>query len=92
MFLDGAQLVVDYECERALPGWVPRRLGEWKCGCLLVTLICAVLLVSVLLYSSRWWIGWEERVRSAEIWGEREGLQKTHVCCLYTIVPPPPSE
>ncbi len=29
MFLDGAQLVVDYECERILPGWIPRRLGEW---------------------------------------------------------------
>ena len=28
MFLDGAQLVVDRECERVLPGWVPRRLGE----------------------------------------------------------------
>ncbi len=28
MFLDGAQLVVDYECERLLPGWVPRRLGQ----------------------------------------------------------------
>ncbi len=28
MFLDGSQLVVDYECERILPGWVPRRLGE----------------------------------------------------------------
>ncbi|XP_064395683.1 U11/U12 small nuclear ribonucleoprotein 35 kDa protein-like [Halichondria panicea] len=27
MFLDGSQLVVDYEAERLLPGWVPRRLG-----------------------------------------------------------------
>ncbi|XP_014257468.1 U11/U12 small nuclear ribonucleoprotein 35 kDa protein-like [Cimex lectularius] len=27
MRLDGSQLFVDMECERLLPGWVPRRLG-----------------------------------------------------------------
>ncbi len=25
--LDGAQLLVEYERERTMPGWVPRRLG-----------------------------------------------------------------
>ena len=28
MFLDGAQLLVECECERILPGWAPRRLGK----------------------------------------------------------------
>ena len=23
----GKQILVDYECERSLPGWIPRRLG-----------------------------------------------------------------
>ena len=27
MYLDGTQIFVDLECERTLPGWVPRRLG-----------------------------------------------------------------
>lgn len=27
MYLDGSQILVDFECERTLPGWVPRRLG-----------------------------------------------------------------
>ena len=33
MFLDGSQLVVDYEAERLLPGWVPRRLGRSHLHC-----------------------------------------------------------
>lgn len=33
MFLDGAQIIVDYECERILPGWIPRRFGECKLHC-----------------------------------------------------------
>ncbi len=27
MFLDDSKIVVDYECERLLPGWTPRRFG-----------------------------------------------------------------
>lgn len=27
MKLDDATLLVDFECQRVLPGWVPRRLG-----------------------------------------------------------------
>lgn len=26
-FIDGSEILVDFECERLLPGWVPRRLG-----------------------------------------------------------------
>ena len=28
MYLDEAKVIVDVECERLLPGWTPRRLGE----------------------------------------------------------------
>lgn len=28
-FLDGRELFVDMECERLLPGWIPRRLGKF---------------------------------------------------------------
>lgn len=28
MELDGSELFVDYECERTLKGWIPRRLGR----------------------------------------------------------------
>lgn len=28
MYVDGTQIIVEFECGRTLPGWVPRRLGE----------------------------------------------------------------
>ena len=34
MSVDGYQIIVEFECGRKLPGWVPRRLGmsdEWLC-------------------------------------------------------------
>ena len=41
MFLEGSKIIVDYECERFLPGWKPRRFGEEDlnivaCGCNIV--------------------------------------------------------
>lgn len=28
LFIDGNKIFVDHECERLLPGWIPRRLGK----------------------------------------------------------------
>ena len=71
MFLDGAQLVVDYECERVLPGWIPRRLGEDFSLC-----------VCVYVCGNRWWPGGEEGVGTAQIWWEGTAIQKTNVSPL----------
>ena len=27
MSIDGYQIIVEFECGRTLPGWIPRRLG-----------------------------------------------------------------
>lgn len=29
MLLGNQKVLVDYECERLLPGWIPRRLGRY---------------------------------------------------------------
>lgn len=44
MYVDGAQIIVEYECGRVLPGWVPRRLGEREAVsvCLLGSVSCVV--------------------------------------------------
>lgn len=42
MYVDGAQIIVEFECGRTLPGWVPRRLGERLWGHLLVSVSCVL--------------------------------------------------
>lgn len=33
MSLDNASIIVDYNRQQLMPGWIPRRLGEYKCTC-----------------------------------------------------------
>lgn len=39
MSVDGFQIIVEYECGRTLPGWLPRRLG----------MLCSLILVYIVL-------------------------------------------
>ena len=32
MVIDGKEIIVDYEIQRTIEGWVPRRLGGWDGG------------------------------------------------------------
>lgn len=33
MNVDNALIIVDYNRQQLMPGWIPRRLGEYKCTC-----------------------------------------------------------
>lgn len=46
LVIEGRRIFVDFECERKLPGWKPRRLGNFM---LLFVIYCILITVQFLI-------------------------------------------
>ena len=75
--MDGSQIIVEFECGRTLPGWVPRRLGRgYRFKYIIYEKVHCVI---------RWRFWREKGIWTAAIWRPRKTLQKTYVSGLLLL-------
>ena len=78
MNVDGRQILVDFECERNLDGWKPRRFGNlfllftnvtwYQKLCLSCSQRISALKKYLKCCINRWGLRRQKRVRAVEIW------------------------
>ena len=71
MVLDDSVLLVERESERALPGWVPRRLGNQLTPYLLSLLMrMQYTHTHTHTHMNRGRVWWQEGVWAVKVWGQ----------------------